>query len=55
MCLLLLYQNIPAIIAGSGTDFAQIKYIKEGIFDEFTEQNVIYSSGTGAIFKMEFL
>ena len=44
-------QNVQAIITGSGTDFAQIKYIKEGIFDEFTEQSIIYSSGTGAIFK----
>ena len=44
-------QTVQAIITGSGTDFAQIKYIKEGIFDEFTEQSIIYSSGTGAIFK----
>ena len=44
-------QNIQAIITGSGTDFAQIKYVKEGVFEEFTEQSIIYSSGTGAIFK----
>ena len=30
---------------------AQIKYIKDGISDEFTDESIVYTSGTGAIFK----
>ena len=44
-------QNIQAIITGDGDNAAQIKYIKDGILDEFTNESIIYSSGTGAIFK----
>ena len=44
-------QNIQAIITGSGDKHGQIKYIKDGISDKFTEKSVIYTSGTGAIFK----
>ena len=44
-------QNIQAIITGSGNDDAQIKYIKDGISDEFNEKSIVYTSGTGAIFK----
>ena len=44
-------QNIQAIITGGGDDFGQIKYIKDGLSEEFTEKSIIYTSGTGAIFK----
>ena len=44
-------QNIQAIITGSGDKYGQIKYTKDGIKDEFSKQSIIYTSGTGAIFK----
>ncbi len=44
-------QNIQAIITGNGDNGAEIKYIKDGISDEFSKQSIVYTSGTGAIFK----
>ena len=44
-------QNIQAIITGTGKNNGQIKYIKDGFLDQFSEQGIIYTSGTGAIFK----
>ena len=44
-------QNIQAIITGSGDNIAQIKYIKKGISEELTDESIVYTSGTGAIFK----
>jgi len=44
-------QNVQAIISGKGNSFGQIKYIKSGLSAEFTEESIIYTSGTGAIFK----
>ena len=44
-------QNIQAIITGSGDRHAQIKYVKDGIFEEFNDKSIVYTSGTGAIFK----
>ena len=44
-------QNIQAIITGTGDNFGQIKYIKDGFSEELNEKSIIYSSGTGAIFK----
>ena len=44
-------QNIQAIMIGAGEDFGEIKYIKDGIFEEFDENSIVYTSGTGAIFK----
>jgi rod shape-determining protein MreC len=44
-------QNIQAIITGSGDNYGQIKYIKDGLTDKFTEESIVYTSGTGAIFK----
>jgi len=44
-------QNIQAIITGKGNNSGQIKYIKDGLSDEFTDQSIAYTSGTGAIFK----
>ena len=44
-------QNIQAIITGTGDNHAQIKYIKDGLSDEFNEKSLVYTSGTGAIFK----
>ena len=36
---------------GAGDDYGQIKYIKDGIFQKFDENSIVYTSGTGAIFK----
>ena len=44
-------QNIQAIITGSGDNSGQIKYIKEGLSEDFSEKSIVYTSGTGAIFK----
>ena len=44
-------QNTQAIITGSGDNIGQIKYIKEGISEDFSEKSIVYTSGTGAIFK----
>ncbi len=44
-------QNVQAIITGSGDNFAEIKYIKEGIDNRFNDKSIVYTSGTGAIFK----
>ena len=44
-------QNVQAIISGKGDDNGQIKYIKSGLSKNFTDQSVIYTSGTGAVFK----
>ena len=44
-------QNIQAIITGNGDNGAEIKYVKDGISDDFTEKSIVYTSGTGAIFK----
>ena len=44
-------QNIQAIITGSGDNFGQIKYVRDGLSEEFTKESIVYTSGTGAIFK----
>ena len=44
-------QNIQAIITGTGDRFAQIKYIKKGLSEDLTDESIVYTSGTGAIFK----
>ena len=44
-------QNIQAIMVGAGKNYGQIKYIKEGATDEINEDSIVYTSGTGAIFK----
>ena len=44
-------QNIQAIITGTGDNYGKIKYIKDGLSDKFTEESIVYTSGTGAIFK----
>tara|TARA_B100001057_G_scaffold48890_1_gene43626 strand:- start:5080 stop:6300 length:1221 start_codon:yes stop_codon:yes gene_type:complete len=44
-------QNIQAIITGSGSNKGQIKYIKDGLSEEFSQESIIYTSGTGALFK----
>ena len=44
-------QNVQAIITGTGDDFAEIKYVKQGLLNEFDEKSIVYTSGTGAIFK----
>ena len=44
-------QNVQAIISGKGNDYGQIKYIKSGLSKDFSDKSIIYTSGTGAIFK----
>tara|TARA_B100001093_G_scaffold501304_1_gene552784 strand:- start:26 stop:1252 length:1227 start_codon:yes stop_codon:yes gene_type:complete len=44
-------QNIQAIITGTGNRFGKVKYIKDGALKEFLDDSVVYSSGTGDIFK----
>ena len=44
-------QNVQAIITGSGGNNGQIKYMKEGLKEGLTEKSIVYTSGTGAIFK----
>ena len=44
-------QNIQAIVTGTGDDYGEIKYIKEITPTEFEDKSIVYSSGTGAIFK----
>ena len=44
-------QNIQAIITGSGDNYGEVKYIKTGIDNKFDEKSIVYTSGTGAIFK----
>ncbi len=44
-------QNIQAIVTGSGLDNGQIKYIKSGFSDQLVDDSIVYTSGTGAIFK----
>ena len=44
-------QNIQAIITGTGNNEGQIKYIKDGLGDDFSQESIVYTSGTGAIFK----
>ena len=44
-------QNVQAIITGRGDDFAEIKYVKQDLSSEFDDTSIVYTSGTGAIFK----
>ena len=44
-------QNIQAIVTGSGSDYGQIKYIKSGLTEDLEGESIVYTSGTGAIFK----
>ena len=44
-------QNVQAIITGSGENDGVIKYIKDGINNQFNDKSIVYTSGTGAIFK----
>ena len=44
-------QNIQAIVTGSGLNNGQIKYIKSGFSDQLVDDSIVYTSGTGAIFK----
>ena len=44
-------QNIQAIVTGSGGDNGKIKYIKSGLSDQLIDDSIVYTSGTGAIFK----
>ena len=43
-------QNIQAIITGYGNNYGQIKYIKDGLKEKLSEESIVYTSGTGALF-----
>ena len=44
-------QNVQAIITGSGENYGEVKYIKDGLVNQFNDESIVYTSGTGAIFK----
>ena len=44
-------QNIQAIVTGDGADKGKIKYMRGELLDESTKESIVYTSGTGAIFK----
>ena len=44
-------QNIQAIVTGTGENYGQIKYIKDGLSEDLVDESIVYTSGTGAIFK----
>ncbi len=44
-------QNIQAIITGAGDNFGLIRYIKDSFPENFRDESIAYTSGTGAIFK----
>ncbi len=44
-------QNIQAIITGIGDNHGKIKYIKDGLSENLENDSIVYTSGTGAIFK----
>ena len=44
-------QNIQAIVTGTGGNLGEIKYIKDISSVKFEDESIIYTSGTGAIFK----
>ena len=44
-------QNIQAIISGTGDNYGKIKYIKGNLSKNLTKDSIIYTSGTGALFK----
>ena len=44
-------QNIQAIVTGAKDDYGQIQYIKDGLSEDLIEDSIVYTSGTGAIFR----
>jgi len=44
-------QNTQAILTGNGDKNGQIKYIKSSFSEELSDESIVYTSGTGAIFK----
>jgi len=43
--------NIQAIVVGTGENSGQIKYVKGNFIEDIEDQSIVYSSGTGSIFK----
>ena len=44
-------QNIQAIVTGTGGNHGEVKYTKDISSVKFEDESIIYTSGTGAIFK----
>ena len=43
--------NIQAIIRGDGKNSGEIKYIKDNLIEGIEDKSIVYTSGTGSIFK----
>ena len=43
--------NIQAIIVGNGKSLGEIKYIKDNLIEQIQDESIVYTSGTGSIFK----
>ena len=43
--------DIQAIVSGTGKNFGEIKYIKDNLISKFQNDSIVYTSGTGSIFK----
>ena len=43
--------NVQAIVVGSGDKKGEIKYIKNDLINKIDDQGIVYTSGTGSIFK----
>ena len=43
--------NVQAIVVGDGKISGKIKYIKDNLIENIEDQSIVYTSGTGSIFK----
>ena len=43
--------DIQAIVSGTGKNLGEIKYIKDNLISKFQNESIVYTSGTGSIFK----
>ena len=43
--------DIQAIVSGTGKNLGEIKYVKDNLISKFQENSIVYTSGTGSIFK----
>jgi rod shape-determining protein MreC len=44
-------KNIQAIVTGDGKNAGEIKYVKDNLIEDISNDSVAYTSGTGSIFK----
>ena len=43
--------NVQAIIIGDGKDSGEIRYIKDNLIEDIQDQSIVYTSGTGSLYK----